>query len=203
MKFLKLLLLSTTLLGASACGGPEDYDDTTLENDSAAACADPPCTLPPPPTPKPDLVPEIASGVACPINNGQLVGVRVHNIGNASAVAHVVRVGVKNYTGVQQYETVRYYRMGAVSAGQTRSLGVDLGDGANAVPGNGTFLPSGPMTFFNGPNSFGPAVEWTVSVDTAFGPAWFGSTLLSYAKSVNESDEVNNTIRGTSTSCVF
>lgn len=206
MKLTHLLFITPFLAtGLLACGGPEDADDGALDTSADAICADPPCATPPPPppAPKPDLVPEIASGAACPVNNGQLVGVRVRNSGTASAVASVLRVSVKSYSGIQFIERVRYFRVGGISAGQTRDLGVDLGDGVNAVPGNGTFLPAAPMTFSNSPVLGYPAVEWTVSVDTAFGPAWFGTSLLSYSPSVSELSESNNTIRGTSTSCTF
>ncbi|WP_438015422.1 hypothetical protein WMF18_31740 [Sorangium sp. So ce315] len=156
---------------------------------------------------------EIASGPACPVGNGATVYLRVRNQGaGATTAGSVVKVEVTHYTGIQFYTARRYFRIGALAAGASTSLGVDLGDGSNApATGNGSTTPVVSMSFRNaiplGPGWSGYVTSWKVTVDTSYGPVYYGVAptgyYVSYAPSVSESSEPNNVIQGTTSSCNY
>lgn len=195
-------LLSMSLV---ACGGLEE-DEAATETHSAAVCTIPPCDPPPGEVVqhKPDLVPEIASANACPVNNGQTVTVRVRNQGIVAAGPSVARIEAKYQGGAQIWTMVRYYRIAGLAPGASTTVGVDLGDGVNASAGNGSTTPSATMSFLNGVNFIGPISSWNIRVDTSFGPVYFPAAggNVSYPVSVSEANEVNNQKSGYTWSCV-
>lgn len=209
-------------LGLAGCGGTEQDQDQEMTDD--AICADWPDCLPtrpprnpPPPPARADLVPEIASGFpggfACPVGNGDTVSIRVRNQGNAAAGRFVVRTEVTLYTGIQYYTYKQHFLVNSLAAGAVTTLGVQLGDGVNGYPGSdGVSTPMGSMLFYNyvpsGWSSGTHVIQWRVLADTSSGASWYGNcpdcSLFGYPDNqVTESNESNNIIMGTSSSCTF
>lgn len=218
MKKFQLISLNTLFvaglgLGLAACGGMED--DLALDESNDEICTE--CSFIALPPQRADLVPEIASGFpngyACPVGNGNTVSVRVRNNGTVTAGTFVVRTEVTLYTGSQYYTFNRHFLVNSLAAGAVTTLGVNLGDGVNAAAGSdGRTTPVVSQQFFNGVGtgwSSGTRVtQWRVVVDTSMGETWYGSgasaQLISYpANAVSESNESNNIISGTQTSCTF
>jgi hypothetical protein len=166
---------------------------------------------------QPNLIAEIASGIprgyACPVGNGHTVTVRVRNAGTAAAGRFVVRTEVKLYTGVQYYTFKRHFLVSSLGAGASTTSGVNLGDGVNAAPNSdGRTKPILSIQFFNGvgPNwtSKTRVVSWRVLVDTSMGKTFYGSgssgEWISYpSNAVVESNEVDNIIAGSQSSCAY
>jgi hypothetical protein len=203
------------LAGLAGCAAIDHDESDRGEGERAEAicfpwpeCNDPEDPLPAPL--RPDLVPQIAAGDPCPVGNGQTMTVRVRNQGTASSKASVIKTEVTHYTGAQYYTLKRFYRINALAPGASTTVGVELGDGVNPFPGgDGATTPVGTMIFRNalplGPGWTGNVVSWKVTVDTPFGPVWYGTppTLLSYPAANTEVSETNNVIQGTTSVCNF
>lgn len=211
---LNALLVAGLGLGLAACGGMED--DVALDESNDEICTA--CAIVVRPAPqRADLVPEIASGFpngyACPVGNGNTVSVRVRNNGTVTAGSFVVRTEVTLYTGSQYYTFNRHFLVSSLAPGAQTTVGVNLGDGVNAAAGSdGRTTPVVSQQFFNGVGSgwsSGTRVtQWRVVVDTSMGETWYGSgpsaQLISYdANVIPESNESNNIISGTQSSCTF
>src|SRR5262245_43560502 len=189
-----------------ACAGlpPEvGESDQAICNGDPADCAPP---QPDPPTSGPDLVPEIASGTACPVGAGSWVTVRVRNKGDvATTKKSVLKTKACQYTGAQYFCWAHCFLVGPLAAGASTNSAVDLGDCVN----NGTAAMDGRTTpvvtmqfanyVFPDYTDVGPLVFWTATADTSMSRVWYnpggtGYYQQSYSPSVTETDETNNQI---------
>jgi hypothetical protein len=141
-------LIALTVTGAAACAAPvresADDDDQALSETSGLITK----------APRPDLVPEIVSGAACPLNSGATVHFRVANRGNANAPASVVRVEIKFQGANGPFNSIMDIAIPALAPGQSASQG-----------SSGGFTVD--LAFFNGDLPWGTITSWRLAADDA------------------------------------